>query len=60
MKPRAPKTCEVKAHARNVAPCVLFNATSFALMRETGFVLDLVKTVFPKPRERVKAGRKVQ
>lgn len=55
-----PKTCEVKAHKRALSPSPLYNSTSLQLMRETGFVPDLVKAILPKPRERVKAGRKVQ
>lgn len=64
MKPRSSalsaKTYEVKAHTRAVPPSVLFNETSLKLMRETGFVPGLVMAVLPKPRQRVKAGRKVQ
>lgn len=57
---RALARTQVRAHERVKSPSTLFNPTSLKLMRETGFVPEFVKAVLPKPRERVKAGRKVQ
>ena len=62
MKPRASAvhSTPVRAHERIKPASALYNSTSFALMRETGFVPDILKSRIERRRVRVKAGRKVQ